>query len=68
MTKKETRFYYNEEMNLCADRNWVVEYLFMGGMVESREDAENGLDIYRSFFGWQDCEVSNTIEELFKYA
>lgn len=60
------RFYYNGDMNICADRNWVVEYLFMGGMVESREEAESGLDICRSFFGWYDCEVSNTIENLFK--
>lgn len=60
------RFYYNDDMNLCADRDWVVEYLFMGGMVESRQDAEDGLDVYRSFFGWYDCDVSDTIIDAFR--
>lgn len=61
------RFYYNAELNTCAERNWVVDYLFYGRMVETREEAEEGLDACREFFGWYDCEVSDTIMDYFMY-
>lgn len=57
------QFYYNADLNLCAERKWVIDYLFYGGLVESREEAQEGLDTCREFEGWYDCEVSDTIAE-----
>ena len=28
------RFYYNADMNVCAEETWVTDYLFMDGMFE----------------------------------
>ena len=41
------RFYYNADMNICAEETFVTDYLFMGGMVESREEALEELGIKR---------------------
>lgn len=59
------RFYYNEGLNLCAEETWVTDYLFMDGMVESREEALEELRTKHEVYGWFECEVSNTIEEKF---
>ena len=61
------RFYYNADMNMCAEETWVIDYLFMGGMVESREEALEKLRTKREVYGWFECEVSNTIAEKFLY-
>lgn len=62
----ETRmnFYYNFQMNVCAEENWVVDFLVENEDCEDREEALEGLRVCREFYGWCDCEVSNTIEEL----
>jgi hypothetical protein len=52
-------------LNLCAEENWVVGYLFYGGMVEEREEALEGLRTKWVFYGWSECQVSNSIEEKF---
>lgn len=57
------RFYYNADLNLCAERNWVVTYLLIEELVEDRAEAEIGLDACREFEGWFECEVSDTIAE-----
>lgn len=60
-------FYYSSELNICAERDWVADYLFIGNMVKSREEAEKGLEACEDFFGWHNCGVSNTIAEFFQY-
>jgi hypothetical protein len=57
-------FYYNIQINVCAEENWVVDYLIENGYCENKEEALQGLRSCREFYGWVDCEVSNTIEEL----
>ena len=61
------KFYYNANNNICAEETWVADYLFIGGMVESREEALEELKTKREFYGWFECEVSNTIDEKFFY-
>lgn len=59
-------FYYNMGMNLCADENWVIEYLVINGIVENEDEALRGLRSCREFHGWFDCEVSNSIADKFE--
>ena len=61
------KFYHNGGLNLTAEESWVVEYLYMSGQVDSRDEAENELSTKREFCGWYECEVSNTIEEALRY-
>lgn len=57
-------FYYNIQIDVCAEENWVVDYLIENGYCETEEEAIHNLRTCRHFGGWFDCEVSNTIEEL----
>lgn len=57
-------FYYNIQINVCAEENWVVDYLIENGYCETEEEAINNLRTCRCFGGWIDCEPSNTIEKL----
>lgn len=59
----ELRFYFNDQINVCAEENWVVDYLIENGYCETKEEAIDNLHTCRNFGGWFDCEVSNTIEE-----
>lgn len=59
------KFYYNADMNVCANETWVVDHLFMGEMFESREEALEELRTKREVYGWFECEVINTIDEKF---
>ena len=61
------KFYYNSELNICAEEPWVVDYLYYDGAVNSREEALEELRAKREFYSWFDCEVSNTIAECFIY-
>ena len=61
------RFYYNADRNICADEDWVVDYLFMNEMFESKEEVLEELRTRHEVYGWFDCGVSNTIEEKFFY-
>lgn len=56
-------FYYNIQMGVCAEENWVVDFLVENEDCEDREEALQGLRTCREFYGWIDCEVSNTIYE-----
>lgn len=61
------RFYFNINENCCADENWVIEYLLNNEEeVHDWEEAYEGLRTYHEFYGWYECEVSNTIEEKFE--
>ena len=57
-------FYYNINMNICAEEDWVVGFLVENEDCENKEEALDGLHSYREFYGWIDCDVSNTIAEL----
>ena len=61
------RFYHNNNINVTAEEEWVVDYLIESGQVESREEAIEELQGQREFCGWYDCQVSNTIEEALEY-
>lgn len=56
-------FYYNLSTNVCAEEKWVADYLVINGEVETEEEALTGLHSCREFYGWINCEVSNTIYE-----
>ena len=32
-------FYFNNGLGVCAEEDWVVDYLYMGGLFDSREEA-----------------------------
>ena len=59
------RFYFNDQINVCAEESWVVDYLIENGFCEDEAEALYSLHTCRNFGGWFDCEVSPTIEELF---
>ena len=59
------RFYYNNDINICAEEPWVAEYLFLEEAVDSIEEAIEALHSKREFYGWFECEVSNTIKHNF---
>ena len=59
------RFYYNDEINVCAEEPWVIDYLIENGFCEDEAEVLDGLHTRRSFGGWFDCEVSPAIEKLF---
>lgn len=57
-------FYYNTHINICAEEKWVVDFLVENEECEDKEEALEGLRSRREFYGWIDCIVSDTIEEL----
>ena len=61
------KFYHNKNTNVTAEESWVVDYLYISGQVDSREKAVEELQDKREFFGWYECQVSNTIEEVMRY-
>ena len=61
------KFYYNADMNICAEETWAIDYLFMGGMIDSRKEALEELRTKHEVYGWFECEISDTIERKFFY-
>jgi hypothetical protein len=61
---KTVNFYYNTHINICAEESWVVDFLVENEECENKEEALEGLRSCREFYGWIDCIVSDTIEEL----
>lgn len=59
------RFYFNDQINVCAEEPWVVDYLIENGFCEDEAEALYSLHTCRNFGGWFDCKVSHAIEELF---
>ena len=45
------RFYFNDEINVCAEEPWVVGYLIENGFCEDETEALDGLHTRRSFGG-----------------
>lgn len=58
-------FYFNGELNVCADETWVADYLYMSGAYDSRDEAIFALRTQHEVYGWWECEVSNSISEKF---
>lgn len=58
-------FYFNNDLGLCAEEDWVVDYLYIRGSFDSREEALEALNTKNEVYGWFECQVSNTIEEKF---
>lgn len=58
-------FYFNNGIGLCAEEDWVVDYLYMNGLFDSKEEALEALNTKNEVYGWFACEVSNTIAEKF---
>ena len=59
------RFYFNDQIDVCAEEPWVVGYLVDNGFCENEAEALEELHTRRNFHGWFDCEVSPAIEESF---
>lgn len=59
------RFYFNYQIDVCAEEPWVVNYLIENGFCKDETEALDGLHTCRNFWDWFDCEVSPAIEELF---
>ena len=59
------RFYYNDEINVCAEERWGIDQFIESGVCGDEAEALDGLHTRRSFGGWFDCEVSPAIEKLF---
>ena len=56
-------FYYHLGENLCAEEKWVIQYILNTEDIDDWEEVYNGLHSCREFYGWIDCEVSDTIAE-----
>ena len=39
----KTRFFYNCGINTCAELEWVVDYLFLAGADEGRDEIRDNL-------------------------
>ncbi len=53
----ENKYYFNDSLNYCATEEWVADYLYVSGMVDSRDEAVSELRSCRNFFGWFSCEL-----------
>lgn len=62
-------FYFNLSLGICAEESWVIDHLLNNEEdIYDWEEAYNGLHSCREYYGWFDCEVSNTIyEQVGKY-
>lgn len=58
------RFYFNVDENICATEDDVVEYLYEDTGWK-REGIREELHSCREYYGWYECEVSDSIKEKF---
>lgn len=58
------KFYFNEDENTCMDEDSLISYLndLYG---DSKEDIREELPSCGDYYGWYECEVSDTIKEKF---
>lgn len=61
------KYYHNININCTAEEQWVADYLYMSGQVESRDEALAELRSKRECCSWYECGVSDTIEEAMEY-
>ena len=60
------RFYYNADLNTCAEESWVIEYILNNEEEQDWEKVYGGLRSCHEYYGWFDCEVSDTIADKFE--
>lgn len=56
-----TNFYYNANVNMCADEEAIIYAWVSNGIAENREEAIEKMEQ----FGWKPCLVSESIESKF---
>lgn len=61
----EEKFYFNVDENLCANEDWLIEYLHIQKPDLTEDEIEDELRSCREFEGWFECQVSNSIAEKF---
>lgn len=54
-------FYFNIDENMCADEQWVANYLSEEHPEYSVEEHIEELHSCREWCGWYDCRVCDTI-------
>lgn len=59
------RFYFNMDENVCADENWLIDYLHVQNPDLTKSEIKNELHFCREFAGWYECQVSSSISEKF---
>lgn len=58
------KFYFNDDENVCATEDDVIKYLHeITGW--KPEYIREELHTCREYYGWYECQVSNTIKEKF---
>lgn len=58
-------FYFNDDIGICAEEDWVVDYLYINESFDSKEEVLDELNTRHEVYGWFQCQVSNTIAEKF---
>lgn len=51
--------------NVCADENWLIDYLHVQNPDLTKSEIKNELHFCREFAGWYECQVSSSISEKF---
>lgn len=59
------KVYFNNSLNVCADRDNVIDAEMLNGRVDSRDEAANALDMLDKgeWHGWKACELLIDVEE-----
>ena len=58
------RFYFNDDENVCATEVDVIKYLHADTEWDYEYIREK-LHSCREYYGWYECEVSDSIKEKF---
>lgn len=61
------KFYYNPNLNICAEELWVLDFLVIDCKIRDVEEGQEWLKTHEDIFGWHKCTVSATIEEAMRY-
>lgn len=62
----EDKYFFNMGLNVCAELEWVVDYLVCNAGID-REEATKNLIAKKEYKGWSECTVSDTIADLMRY-
>lgn len=57
------RFYFNEDENICADEDWLIDFLYNGEL--TKDEIRQELRTTRCYYGWFECDVSDSIHKKF---
>lgn len=62
----EDKYFFNTDLNICAELEWVTDYLVYNAGIDRKEATEN-LMTKREYEGWSECSISDTIADLMRY-